>query len=225
MSFSLDKNVALNFMNRVETNYNKKKVLYILKKGEEYDNKNATNADLAGISAFGTEKEILFFPFSVYEINKIENHYTHYEIYLNYLGKYKKLFNFKSNQELFNSLTNTKFVQDLRKSGFSAIPNDLYLKEDTNYMDNIELSDKLNIEKIKNGINYTYGDIGGIETLFCTKYLYGKKFGIEEFEILFNYLGINDIDKDRVKNLIKIFDEDGDGKLSQQEFRNLYNYK
>ena len=62
MSFSLDKNVALDFMKRKEPRDNEVRVLYILKT-EEIIDKNATNADLSEISFFEDEKEILLFPF------------------------------------------------------------------------------------------------------------------------------------------------------------------
>ncbi len=78
MSFSLDKEVAIGFMQQKNPPENLVRVLYILKTEVENDReriliyKNATNADLSDISFFEGEKEILLFPFSVYEINDIQ---------------------------------------------------------------------------------------------------------------------------------------------------------
>ena len=72
MSFSLDINVAMEFMQKNNPPDNLVRVLYILK--TEVENKkeqiliykNATNADLSNISNYENEREILLFPFSVY---------------------------------------------------------------------------------------------------------------------------------------------------------------
>ena len=123
MSFSLDKEVALDFMRKKNPTEKNVRVLYILKSELGLNPKNATNADLDGISYYENEKEILLFPFSVYEINNdIRKKENYYEIYLNYLGKYKELFQFKDETDLYNSIFESKFIKELELAGlFSQI--------------------------------------------------------------------------------------------------------
>ena len=120
MSFSIDKNVALNFMYKKNPTEKTIRVLYILKADPRIDNKNATNADLNGISYFKEEREVLLFPFSIYEVNDVIKKNNYYEIYLNYLGKYKELFQFKNQTDLFESIFQSKFVKELQLSGLST---------------------------------------------------------------------------------------------------------
>ena len=120
MSFSLEKNVALRFMNNKNPTEKTIRVLYILKSESGLNHKSATNADLNGISYFESEREILLFPFSVYEIDDVKNKGDYYEIYLNYLGKYKKLFSFKNQTDLYNSIFKSKFIKELELVGLSA---------------------------------------------------------------------------------------------------------
>ena len=117
MSFSLEKEVALGFMNDKKTTEKTIRVLYILKSESGLNHKSATNADLNGISYFGEEREILLFPFSVYEIGDVKSKGNYYEIYLNYLGKYKELFSFKNQTDLYNSLFKSKFIKELELVG------------------------------------------------------------------------------------------------------------
>ena len=64
MSFSIDRNVALNFMHNKKPTDETIRVLYILKGEPGLDHNSATNVDLNGISFFEDEREILLFPFS-----------------------------------------------------------------------------------------------------------------------------------------------------------------
>ena len=120
MSFSLEKSVALEFMNNKNPTEKTIRVLYILKSESGLNYKSATNADLNGISYFGEEREILLFPFSVYEIGDVKNMGNYYEIYLNYLGKYKELFSFQNQTDLYNSIFQSKFVKELELVGLST---------------------------------------------------------------------------------------------------------
>ena len=71
LSFSKDKNIAKYFLNLNE-NKNKEfnKVLFILEKDDNIDYSLSTHADIEELSYFD-EKEVLFFPFSSFEINNI----------------------------------------------------------------------------------------------------------------------------------------------------------
>ena len=95
LSFSKDKNVVLDyFLNAINTDDNLAKVLFILKRKEEdtdYNYNLATHADIEKISYFPNEKEVLFFPFSSFEISGVElknlNDELTYEINLTNLGQ------------------------------------------------------------------------------------------------------------------------------------------
>ena len=122
MSFSLDKNIAMDFMKRKTLTEDTVRCLYILK-GENAIDKNATNADLSDISFYEDEKEILLFPFSVYEIADIKEEKGYYEIYLNILGKYKKLFKdeFQNKSAFIYAINQSNYVQMLQKHGLLPI--------------------------------------------------------------------------------------------------------
>jgi hypothetical protein len=129
MSFSLDKNVALSFLNKKLAKLEEKKkkkeeldevgVFYILKsevpdlKERILNNKNATNADLKDISAYGYEREILLFPFSIFEVCDIKKENDYYVIYLNILVKYKQYFYFKNQSDKIKSIYQSKYVKYL----------------------------------------------------------------------------------------------------------------
>ena len=119
MSFSLDKNIALNFMNKKDLTETTIRVLYILKAEPFLDRKNITNADLNGISYFNNEKEILLFPFSVYEICDIKKGDNYYKIYLSYLAKYKEFFKIDNQTLLYDYIFNSEFAKELKLAGLS----------------------------------------------------------------------------------------------------------
>ena len=95
LSSSQDKNIALSFL-KIPMPH-EESVLYIFEKGEDLDKENATNAEIQEFSAIKGEKEILFFPYSCFEILKVEENKLgekkYFEIYLSYLGKYKNKIN------------------------------------------------------------------------------------------------------------------------------------
>ena len=96
LSFSKSKEIAQYFLNMNE-NKNKElsKVLFILEKDDNIDYSLSTHSDIEHLSYF-EEKEVLFFPFSSFEIKDINETYDKnekiYEIKLLYLGKYIKEF-------------------------------------------------------------------------------------------------------------------------------------
>ena len=132
MSFSLDKNVAIGFMKRKMPKENEVRVLYIIQndvsdyKQQVLIYKNATNADLTDISYFEEEREILLFPFSVYEINKVQKKDDYYIIYLNILGKYKENleFQFKNKSDFINAINRSNYIQMLQKKGLLSTISD-----------------------------------------------------------------------------------------------------
>ena len=131
MSFSLDINVAMEFMQKNNPPDNLVRVLYILK--TEVENKkeqiliykNATNADLSDISNYENEREILLFPFSVYEINDVQKKENYYIVYLNILGKYKDDFKYWNKSDLIIEINQSNYIQMLQKNGLLSIITDL----------------------------------------------------------------------------------------------------
>ena len=94
LSFTKDKKVAENFLNAYSQDKDFSKVIFILEKADDTSFNLATHGDIEKISFFTSEKEVLFFPFSSFEIKestitKIGNE-EGYEIKLVYLGKYFK---------------------------------------------------------------------------------------------------------------------------------------
>ena len=94
LSFSKDRDMAESFMKGNMKNLFQ--VLFILEKDESMDHSLSTHADIENLSYFSNEREVLFFPFSSFEIKDIKmieiNDEDAYEIKLKYLGKYIKLF-------------------------------------------------------------------------------------------------------------------------------------
>ena len=81
-------------MIRKKKKENEEYVIYEFEKGTELDKGNASNSNISIFSAYKDEKEILFFPFSSFEINKIaeertlikdNEYYTFYRVYSSYL--------------------------------------------------------------------------------------------------------------------------------------------
>ena len=70
LSFTKDKNIALGILNSIKDN-NLLKVLYIIDKDETIGYNLSTQADIEEISFFENNKEVLFFPFSSFEIKEI----------------------------------------------------------------------------------------------------------------------------------------------------------
>ena len=122
LSFTKDKNIAYKFLNNKNKEKILSKVLFILEKDNSIDYSLSTHADIEKLSFFPNEKEVLFFPFSSFEIEYIKdiilNNEKIYEIKLIYLGKYlKKLQNDKNliNKEI--KIPNCEFKTLIIKFG------------------------------------------------------------------------------------------------------------
>ena len=96
LSFSKDQNEAEKSWDNHNKNKNSNlfKVLFILEKDDNMDYHLATHIDLEKVSFYPNEKEVLFLPFSSFEIKDIKEISTEneikYEIKLSYLTKYLK---------------------------------------------------------------------------------------------------------------------------------------
>ena len=92
LSFTKDIEMAYYFINNNQNNSNKKcsKVLFILKREISIDYNLSTHVDVGKLSLIPNEREVLFFPFSSFEIKDVKFNKDNgiYEIYLLYLAKY-----------------------------------------------------------------------------------------------------------------------------------------
>ena len=94
LSFTKDKRVADYFLSYGKKDKNLSNVLFILEKDDNLEYNLSTHADIENISFRPEEREVLFFPFSSFEIKDIKEttigNEKRYEINLLYLGKYLK---------------------------------------------------------------------------------------------------------------------------------------
>ena len=92
LSFSKKKEMAEEFYNKAYKAPNSSKVLYIVEKDDFIGYNLSTHGDIEKISFFQEEEEVLFFPFSSFEIKEVKETNIGgekgYEIKLLYLGKY-----------------------------------------------------------------------------------------------------------------------------------------
>ena len=149
LSFSKDEKIAKNFLNSSQIK-GLSKVLFILEKDESLDNSLSTHSDIENISFFPEEKEVLFFPFSSFEIKGIkETNYNNekiYEIKLLYLGKYIKEFQKdKTLIENEKTIPNSKFKKQLVEFGI--------IKKEKINMNKKAKQILINYEKYKKDIN------------------------------------------------------------------------
>ena len=123
LSFSKDKTVANDFLSHDNDNINLCKVLFVLEKDDNIEYNLSTHADIEKLSFFPGEREVLFFPFSSFEIKDIKEttiigNERGYEIRLLYLGKYLK--DIAKDQNIVkneNKIPDTKFKKQLIEVG------------------------------------------------------------------------------------------------------------
>ena len=117
LSFTKSKNVAEDFYKRFNKN-----AMFTVKRSIQEKNFLA-HADIEELSCFDYEKEVLFFPFCAFGINKLESYFDNvhqkyrYEIELKYLGEYKDIYNSIEDKE--ESLPDTDFKRFFEKSGLA----------------------------------------------------------------------------------------------------------
>ena len=115
LSFSKDINVAKRFLKGKNVS-NLSKVFFILEKDNNIDYSLSTHLNIENISFLPDEKEVLFFPFSSFEIKdmkeEMENYERIYTINLKYLGQYIKDF---QNEE--KDIPDSMFKEEIVKSG------------------------------------------------------------------------------------------------------------
>ena len=118
LSFTKSKTIAEDFLNKENNNKNLSKVLYIVEKDDKLEYNLSTHGDIEEISCFPNEKEVLFFPFSSFEVKEISDKNYGYEIKLLYLGKYlKDIEKDKNIVQKENQLPDCEFKKALTQSG------------------------------------------------------------------------------------------------------------
>ena len=208
LSSSILEKVAFTFMIK-EKKENEVRILFIIEKGEKYDEQNISNSDITNYSFYKGEKEILFFPFSYFEINKVSKELpyefkdeeekiykgNYYKIYLNYLGKYadkidknEKIPENKFAQIFFQTNLTDKFELEKKPEQFDFnIRNYITPELKTNYIyatykiKNEDLNKKIKI------LNHNDSNKEKIEKL-CTIYLKGERIKFD-FEYIFDKEG------------------------------------
>ena len=122
LSFTKDKKIAENYLNVQNKDNNLSKVLFILEKDINIEYNLCTHGDIEKISFFPNEREVLFFPFSSFEIKDIKQikkgKENIYEIRLLYLGKYLK--DIETDKNIImndNKIPDSEFKKQLCETG------------------------------------------------------------------------------------------------------------
>ena len=167
LSFSKEKNVAEKFLKDENKDKNLSKVLFLLEKDDNCGYNLSTHGDIEKISFFPNEREVLFFPFSSFEIKSLEEKYIGkekvYEIKLLYLGKYLK--DIENDNKLINNeilIPNSKFKEKLEDFGLikKEILKKINIKKIYNEFKKYESEiNQKNISTTTNKINIITGEI------------------------------------------------------------------
>ena len=119
LSFTKDIKIAEKFLKNQENNNELNKVLFILEKDNNIGYNLATHADIEKLSFYPNEKEVLFFPFSSFEIKDIKeinnSNEKIYEIKLLYLGKYIRDLEYNDNYDAI--LPESEFKKQILENG------------------------------------------------------------------------------------------------------------
>ena len=95
LKFNIDEKIPLEFLKNKKNikKENEKLILFEIQEGDKIDDNNVSNTDIQQFSVHEDRKEILFFPYSSFEIwdfDPNENKEGFIRIKLSYLGKYRK---------------------------------------------------------------------------------------------------------------------------------------
>ena len=110
-SFSFKKEVAEDFYNRSKKKENEElKAIFLILEGKSENAFNG-NASISEYSFYEEESEVLFFPFSCFEIKSIDQNKDgkDYIITLNYLEKYEIHFKNKKTEDLLRDVPKTDY--------------------------------------------------------------------------------------------------------------------
>ena len=161
--FTKDKYYAEEQLMNIKSDKNFSKVLFILEKNDNTNYKTATHCDIENISFFPEDKEVLFFPFSSFEIKDIKeiniNSDKVYEIDLLYLDKY--LQDIENDYNLITNkikLLDSEFKKQLSNS--SLIQKELILNLSNKILYDTFKKDEKDIDEIKiNKENVIIGEL------------------------------------------------------------------
>ena len=122
LSFHKYRNVAETFLQVGKANKNLLNVLFILEKDDNMDYNLMTHCDMEAVSLYPKEGEVLFFPFSCFEIKDIKEMKIYnekiYEIRLLYLGNYLKDIENNNNINFIdNKIPDSEFKKQLFEYG------------------------------------------------------------------------------------------------------------
>ena len=163
LSFSENKKVAkaflLNHYLQDSENEELLNIIFTLKKKDNISNESLnTFINLSDISKMKNEQEVLFLPFSAFEIEKIkevvEDNIIYYKIKINYLDKYTDQLNLIRNNEI---LSNNAFGKEFVESGF-VDKSKIEKKTNKNLIDEVNKFDKSFIENKQKIINNKYNE-------------------------------------------------------------------
>ena len=122
LSFSKERDVAFDFLKFSNCDNNLAKVLFVLEKDDNVGFNLSTHCDLENLSYYEYEKEVLFFPFSSFEIKEIKeitiSEEKGYEMRLLYLGKYLK--DIENDKDMIidaNTIPDSEFKKQLAECG------------------------------------------------------------------------------------------------------------
>ena len=199
-STTISEEKAFDFMLRTKAGKNEEYVLFEIDKGKKIDEKNISNSDIQNYSIFSNEEEILFFPFSNFEITNVSekqyrNTKEYYRIFLSYLGKYRdkidkneKIPESEYTQNLLKTDILEKFEMDTKSIKFNFdiktyIPSNKKLNsiQATYDIKDDDLNKKIKI------LNYNDSNKKEIEKL-CNIYLKEEKKNFD-FEYIFDKKG------------------------------------
>ena len=114
-SFSKKKKIAMKFMKNATQDCS---LLLFIVGTNNIEGEFISNAYIKDFSQFAKEDEVLFFPFSSFEVEKIEDEGNHVNIYLKYLGRYKSLIEEKKSIDiLFKDIPLNQFGKDISEMG------------------------------------------------------------------------------------------------------------
>ena len=194
LSFSKEKKIAVDFFG--DKMKDMSRILFILNKDKNIDYSLATHADIEKISYYQYEREVLFFPFSSFEIKnvkKVKNKKYDFEIELLYLGKY--INEFKKDKNLFEKaikLPESKFKDAIKNLG-------LIQKEKI---------ETVNTQNLFNNYTEYKKEINKKETLIKEDNNIQNESRINSEEISSNKININEININKINSKDNIFNED-----------------
>ena len=165
LSFSKVERVAKNFLG--SNNDKAYAIFFVLKNNENVLNKYSSNADIENLSAFTSEKEVLFFPYTSFclenitdmvdknQDGKVIRKYVRVE--LEYIGRYDvALEKFKKNASLKNEFTE-EFVDCFQEQNYSKeLLNSNIIKVNKQIDKDIDAKKNYILDKLSNKIEEKY---------------------------------------------------------------------